>query len=581
VVKRSDKGPVGLTPDQAGLEALLELGEQLWQARLWEQIGWGELLRVDIPRLGFGGVAMELLGPYEDEETTSSEASPEDEQPIYGLAFYRHPLEREALFEALAQEARPERDRSEMPQSALLSLVLPEDLFEHHRAALAALDRQLPAPRVAQLEMLYADRQVGPLANEMLPLVLGAGRALLSLAKRADTLQAMADEPLREHSSVELPGIDGPLSVMLTLPYEAEPELSTALGLDDGTLDWRPQPDDDEPERWRRRDARITGAIAAMALADRPQDVAERCAELFSQLERDAALARAYLAYHAEIDGEPLVERFFGYAKAPVAGEVSVRIQQSAASLSKHDRAWIKAQRRTHVSLWEVIEVDEGVSLRLRDRLTGTRREVFDATAAEPGMVGLVVLARIVVFEKRCYLAGSHCAPLAPDDVAPIERWVLDELDRERSVASRLLLPHEIVVELLRRWDRLAAREEEELRLVDPSGEEILLTVDHYAFKARVREDIACIVLGLDEVRYYAEVEQACDVFSFVREDPRGERDPLQIGRLLLGDDKARLETETLRHADELRARLEAACGKRLEHRIREHEDPAAEVSRD
>lgn len=72
--------------------------------------------------------------------------------------------------------------------------------------------------------------------------------------------------------------------------------------------------------------------------------------------------------YQQRFDGRPVV---YWYVEA------------RSARLAPRERAWLAAQRAAWVSVWEVLDVDAGATLTLRDLLTGEER-AGPARAASP-----------------------------------------------------------------------------------------------------------------------------------------------------------------------------------------------------
>ncbi|MCP5043788.1 MAG: hypothetical protein GY944_22395, partial [bacterium] len=75
-----------------------------------------------------------------------------------------------------------------------------------------------------------------------------------------------------------------------------------------------------------------------------------------------------YSVHHYEVEGKPVREHFVDTRVRPLAPE---------------ERAWLDAQRSSWLSLWEVLHVEPGVGLGLRDLLSGETREIEEVGGSE------------------------------------------------------------------------------------------------------------------------------------------------------------------------------------------------------
>ena len=174
-------------------------------------------------------------------------------------------------------------------------------------------------------------------------------------------------------------------------------------------------------------------------------------------------------------------------------------LEEQGARLSRARRAWLAAQQASWLSIWEVIEVEVGATLTLRDLLSDERRfvEDFDVLSA---------------------------------------------------------LPHE-------------------LRNTD--GDPLLLTTDHYRLSPAATPFVEKQLASLEGVQLPDPGEDPA-VYVFLR--PGNPQHPdwenTVIGQARLTDTALRLESNSRKRSDALRQMVEAACGDRIRHRAREHEDP-------
>jgi hypothetical protein len=113
--------------------------------------------------------------------------------------------------------------------------------------------------------------------------------------------------------------------------------------------------------------------------------------------------------------------------------------------------------------------------------------------------------------------------------------------------------------------------------LRNTDGDELLFTTDHFSFDPSTLGDLQTALASVEELEIEDE-EGGDQGYAFVRGEVAGAMMPgsTLIGRVLLSGTKLKLETNSLPRADQLRRRLEAACGELLTHRAREHTSPRA-----
>ncbi len=257
---------------------------------------------------------------------------------------------------------------------------------------------------------------------------------------------------------------------------------------------------------------------------------------------------------------------------------------------SKAEHRWMDAQRSAWMSVWEVEAVEPGSAIALVDLLSGERRTVREVHGSRHVVKRQALLARVVDHEGLSLMCGPHPVTLSPRAADEVVERTRRRLRRKSAAPVERLRDPRIGRYLIRRWEEIveeassapddgqggspADRWPEGLRNTDDDA--LLFTVDRF--------DV--------EPREAAEARRRVDALEGARTDPSGEvpswailrpDDPDQpsgratlIGRVEVGDDAMRVETNSVNRADALRERIEAACGPLVRHRIREHTDPLA-----
>ncbi|MFO0577453.1 MAG: antitoxin Xre/MbcA/ParS toxin-binding domain-containing protein [Polyangia bacterium] len=172
-----------------------------------------------------------------------------------------------------------------------------------------------------------------------------------------------------------------------------------------------------------------------------------------------------------------------------------------------------------------------------------------------------------------------HLRPLPPRSAADVVRRARARLRRQSAVPVERLRDPSFSCYLIKRWeeavDALDLERERPLQLQNTDGEPLLLTTDHLAFEATQRGAVAQRLGALEGVELPEEGE---GIYTFLRPGNRMHKswENTVVGRAVLGEGELRLESNSVRRADELRRRIEAACAGLLRFRGREHTDPTA-----
>ena len=265
------------------------------------------------------------------------------------------------------------------------------------------------------------------------------------------------------------------------------------------------------------------------------------------------------------------------------------RLRQSrrdrARRCTAEERRWLEAQRAAWLSVWEVEAVDAGKTVTLHDLLSDERRTVHETRGSRTLVTHDAVLARIVDHDGVPLLCGVHPRPLPPVEAAEVVRRARARLRRKRSVPVDRLRGAAFGRNLIRYWEE-AVEDVDVRRRIPPDlrnrdGDALLLTVDHFEVAAGAMAAIEARVAELDGAHREPAAEDT-SAYVFLRPVDPAEPDGEQalLGRLRIGPDVLRIETNSEARADALRARVEEVCGSRLRHRAREHMDPLALADR-
>lgn len=254
-------------------------------------------------------------------------------------------------------------------------------------------------------------------------------------------------------------------------------------------------------------------------------------------------------------------------------------LEEQGNRLSKVQRAWLTAQASSVVTLWEVQAVSRGEGVTVTDRLGGETRFVHDVKISQAMGVRTTMLGRVVEQGGISVLCGLHPSVLPPHAAAEAEREARVMLETPDGEVPREKLKGEAeTLELIHLWME-AVLELEPLalgtrKLTNTDGDPLLMTVDHFTFPPWERERVLERLLGLKGAELTEEEMPALVVFLKKGNAMHKSWRNTVVGRAWVSEAHLLLETNSVRRAETLRKRVEAACTGLLTYQTRQHSDP-------
>lgn len=287
----------------------------------------------------------------------------------------------------------------------------------------------------------------------------------------------------------------------------------------------------------------------------------------FVDAEASAQLSLAWAVFHFRIDGVTAVDRY---------------LEEKGRYLSGEERAWLDAQKAAWVSVWEVLAVEPGKSVTLRDLLSGEERRASEASASHTLVERDAMLARVVDHGGLSLLCGAHPQPLPPPSAADVVQRVRKVLHARGPVAPGRLRDEVSGRALIRCWEEaielLEARPRVPQELRNTDGDPFLLTTDHFDIVPGAAPAVAATLATLPGAEAPGSGGKEGE-YVFKRPGNAMHRswDHTIVGHAFIAGGTLRLETNSRERAGALRARVEAACGAQIRHRLREHADPLSQ----
>lgn len=258
-----------------------------------------------------------------------------------------------------------------------------------------------------------------------------------------------------------------------------------------------------------------------------------------------------------------------------VAGRTVVDwyLEERGWALTRGEREWLAWQKRSWLSIWEVMEVHKGRGLVLRDVLTGETRSVHEVSGSKSAEPHFMILARVVDTDSVSLICGMHGRPLRPMQASLAVDRVRRLLRRKGTVSPDRLHEPRIAWAMLEAWSNAVSAHQAPPRLVNTNGEDVLLTEDRWTFLPSKREEV------LERIATIENIEPEEDgVFVILQEGNRMHAgwDNTIIAHVQVSESGLLASSSSVSRADVIRARIEGACGTLVSAGARSHTDPTS-----
>jgi hypothetical protein len=246
--------------------------------------------------------------------------------------------------------------------------------------------------------------------------------------------------------------------------------------------------------------------------------------------------------------------------------------------LTPDETLLLTAYHDTWLSIWEVGDVEPGIGSRVTDTLTREERYIHDVRSSSTLQSHDSVLGMVLTCDGVSFFGGVHAQPLSPRFADAVVREAQRRCRvRTRSVAPAKLQDPGIQLELMALWCVLV----DDMRIQPPpalqntDGDPFLQTTDDFALLAP-RDTVAARLESLAGAQVHGEDEDGL-VFVITKAGNAVHRswDNTVIGRAILGQAHLRVETNSTRRADSLRASVERHLRGMVQFRLRSEANTA------
>ena len=381
----------------AAVATLFTAARFLWTVKPWNTAQDGDAIRVDIPALGVDGACVSIIGALSER-----------------LGFMTYPsLDALDAFASAADRPQPETGPIDLGTDWLaLGFEREADLAPtmrreaaHHRWPVSSPDAY---PVVERWER---DASPRPLGERDVEIVAACATSLASFFVKHEALfvadeivsvcESYFDKNDRRSASLPLRGVPGVGSGRTGHRGGGRKYKKCHLPLDEA-----------EHAATRSRsqlhhlDGRMVRVLSDFAIRQFGRAWL-RFENDFEDPDEAVQLAAPWSVHGFRVDGRTAVEAY---------------LETRGTRCSADERVWLEAQQVAWLSVWEVIEVNPGTSLTLRDLLSGETRHVPEVSGSQGLVVRDALLARVVDHDDGALLCGSHPRPLPPFDAAEVVR---------------------------------------------------------------------------------------------------------------------------------------------------------------
>ncbi len=312
-------------------------------------------------------------------------------------------------------------------------------------------------------------------------------------------------------------------------------------------------------------DFRLARAIAQFAMRRFGDAWLGRMGDDFEDDEAVLQLFLPWVAWTACVDGKRVAQHYF---------------EANGERLSEEERAWFDAQGRAWLSIWEVTRIEPG-TIDVRDLLTGQKRSVREVEGSRTLVPRDTILVRMIDLRGASLFGGMYGRALPPTEALEVIRSVRAKLRAGRNeVAVERLMDPLTGRFLIDRWRDEVAEHDRRASippiLENTDGEALLFVTDSFKFDAAIRSEIETRLTAMDDVDNVNRKKNETEIVYVKtgnRVHPSWEN--TVIGRVVVGRDSLRVETNSEPRADALGRRIRDACAGLLHHASRDIQSPS------
>lgn len=251
-------------------------------------------------------------------------------------------------------------------------------------------------------------------------------------------------------------------------------------------------------------------------------------------------------------------------------------LEERGKTLPVHERDWLNAQSRSWLSVWEVLDVDPGKSIRLKDLLVGEERTVSEVSASQTMKPHLLVLARVVDHAGLALLIGMHPNPLLPEAGRATVAHIREEIGLGKRSMPQDLREGDRATRLIEIWQGAVDEESHRSfpRLQNTDGEQFTFVRDRFKLVGKgAREVVEAELSKLPGVQSPAPSVRERRYTVLRNNTADAVLQNTVFASIVVKARELVVETTSRQRADEMRRRVEVSVGDHLRFVVRDEDD--------
>jgi hypothetical protein len=241
-------------------------------------------------------------------------------------------------------------------------------------------------------------------------------------------------------------------------------------------------------------------------------------------------------------------------------------------------RALIDAYSNAWLSIWKVTVVERGIGTALADQLTREERFAYDVSSSGTLTLHDSLAAIIIECDGVSFFGGAHPQPLPPRHAEAVVRQARRLCRvRTRAVDPDRLRDNDVQLELADAWNAAvdAMLGAPPPTLANTDGDLVAFTTDDFELTAPRSE----VLTRLEAIPGAGapEIDGADSAIVFTKSGNamHGQWSNTVVGRAVVNDRRLRVETNSVRRADALRATIESHLSGMVRYRLRQETNTA------
>ncbi len=249
--------------------------------------------------------------------------------------------------------------------------------------------------------------------------------------------------------------------------------------------------------------------------------------------------------------------------------------KEKPSRLSPDLQELLDAQLAAWLSIWEVRRIERGIGAQVVDLLTHEERFVHEIMGTSNLDVRSALLGRVVDSGGISFFSGTHPQPLPPRDADVVARDMKKICRvRTRPVHPLILQRPDVQLEMIDDWRGITSlrRNAPPPTLTNTDGDLLSPTTDHFDILTPHRSLLLTSLASFPGAQEPEQESKGHEVSIVITKQGNAKTkwDNTIIGRIVIAGTRMRVESNSVRRAESLRASVVSHLGGLVKHRLRD-----------